>query len=401
MQTSDADSAVATYSPRGVASMRFFIAVATLSARCLYGVFKAVLPVRHEVVFLSRQSDAPSRDFEMLAEALREADPGLEIVMRCRMVGVGIGSRIAAVFAMLGQMYHLATARVCVVDGYVIPVSLLDHRADLFVVQMWHALGAIKKFGYQTVGRPGGHAAEIASVMRMHRNYDRVLCGGPATVPVFAEAFGVDPGIIVALGLPRIDYLLASSRATALESPAVVRLCSDHPVLGDRTRTVVMYAPTFRSGGVGRYQDVAGRFSGERYTLIVKPHPLERASVTGSNVVNAGGVDVSDLLPLCDAVITDYSAVALEACVLDVPVLFWVYDIDEYSRINGLNVDLLADFPEVTSRELEPLAARIDGREFDPAPQRRMKERYLSAADGRCTERIARMIIENIPGQRA
>jgi CDP-ribitol ribitolphosphotransferase len=375
--------------------MRLLIASATCVARALYAVLKAVLPVRHKVVFLSRQSDMPSRDFVLLAEALTQRDVGLEIVMSCRMVGSGLTARVAAAFATIPQMYHLATAEACVVDGYVIPVSLLQHRKGLFVVQMWHALGAIKKFGYQTVGRPGGHSREIASAMRMHRNYDLVLCGGPATVPVFAEAFGVDPSIVVPLGLPRIDYLLAEAacRDEGRPSVAATALREAFPLLRDPSRMVILYAPTLRKGGGHRYRDVAERFSGPRYTLIVKPHPLESARIEGANVINAGGIDVLDLLPSCSAVITDYSAVAFEAAVIDIPVYFYVYDNDDYAHDCGLNIDVLSEMPGAASRDLEVLAGRIEARETNPEAMRRLKARYVSAPAG-CAGRIADTIIE-------
>jgi CDP-ribitol ribitolphosphotransferase len=402
MRTSDTvTSAVVGHVP-GCCSMRILIAVAIWTAQGAYALFKAVFPPRRKVVFLSRQSNVPSRDFSLLAEALRLRDPDLEIVMRCRMVGRSVSERLASIAPILGQMYHLATARVCVVDGYVIPVSLLDHRPGLFVVQLWHALGAIKRFGYQTLDRPGGHSSALAAAMRMHRNYDVVLCAGPATVPIFAEAFGVDPAIVRPLGLPRMDYLAAhaTDTLTAAVPPAVAALRRDFPVLDEPSRTVVLYAPTSRRGGADRYRDVTERFFGAGYTLVIKPHPLETAQVAGPNVVDAGDVDILDVLPLCDVVITDYSAVAFEASVLDLPVFFWVYDIDEYEAAHGLNVDLLADFPGATSRELDDIASSIDARDFDPAPMMLLKERYVSAVAGGCTERITDMVYDHLKSVR-
>jgi len=379
--------------------MRSLIAVATWSARCLYGAMKAVLPVRRKIVLLSRQSDAPSRDFVLLAEALHSRDPHLEIVMRCRMVGASPIERLTSALAMVGQMYHLATARACVVDGYVIPVSLLDHRSGLFVVQMWHALGAIKRFGYQTVGLPGGHGAGIAEAMRMHHNYDLVLCGGPAAVPVFAEAFRVDPSIVVPLGLPRIDHLRAGAQdlAAGRVPHSVASLRESYPVLADPSRRVVMYAPTFRKGGADRYRDVVKRFSGSRYTLIVKPHPLESVRIEGDSVVNAQEVDVLDLLPLCSAVITDYSAVAFEASVIDVPTYYYVYDVDEYEKDCGLNIDPLVEMPEAASREIDVIADRIEAGDRLVETTRLLRERYASAPPG-CAGRIADRIIETTKG---
>ena len=375
--------------------MRFLIAVAAWFAQLFYAAIKALAPARHKVVFLSRQSDTPSRDFELLAEALRMRDPDLEIVMRCRMLGESAGSRLVSALGMFGQMYHLATARACVVDGYVVPVSLLSHRDGLFVVQMWHALGAIKKFGYQTVGKPGGRGALIASAMKMHRNYDLVLCGGEATVPVFAAAFGVEPSIVRPFGLPRIDYLLEHKGDARVRPvpPKVDALRRAFPILADPGRTTVLYAPTFRKGGGHGYAEVAERFAGERFAVMLKPHPLETARVDGPNVANVGDRDILDLLPLCDVVITDYSAVAFEALVLDIPVYFYVHDIDIYREENGLNFDPLADAPEISSRDIDEIARRIEA--GGAGPDHRLKERYLSAADGGCTERIVEVIMDH------
>ena len=93
--------------------------------------------------------------------------------------------------------------------------------------------------------------------------------------------------------------------------------------------------------------------------------------------------------------ITDYSAVAFEASVLDLPVFFWVYDIDEYGAAHGLNIDPLVEMPQASSRDLEALADRIEAGDRHPDVTRMLKERYASAPPG-CTGRIADVVIEAI-----
>jgi len=380
--------------------MRLLIAPATWVAQACYAVFKAALPLRRKVVLLSRQSDSPSRDFEMLAAELRRRDPLLEVVVRCRFIRATPLSRITYIGEILTQMYHLATARVCIVDGYIIPVSVLTHRPELKVIQTWHALGAIKKFGLQSLDRPSGRSAALARSMRMHRNYDLVLCGGPRTVGIFAEAFGVEPEAVAPLGLPRVDYLLEHAHdATADPVPPIVAgLRARFPLLADRSRRTILYAPTFRRNRPDHHREVIERFSDGRYTLIVKPHPLVETDFTGPNVVNARGVDILDLLPLSDVVITDYSAVAFEACVLDKPLYFYVFDLDDYANEHGLNIDLLAEMDGAASRDLDRIATLIDTAEYDTALLGRLKERYVSITDGSCTRRIADVVLDGIAG---
>ncbi len=387
--------------------MRVIATCAIWVAQVLYALMKAVSRPRRKVVFLSRQGDAPSRDFKMLIDRLERHDPSVEIVVRCRFIPDGLLGRIGYLAEVFAQMHHLASASVCVVDSYVVPVSVLTHRHTLFVVQTWHALGAIKKFGLQSLDTRSGRSASVARVMRMHRNYDAVLCAGPATVPFFAEAFGTDPARILPLGLPRIDYLLshASDTLATTSSERIRDLAERFPRLAEKGRTIVMYAPTFRGShtepprprDVDALSELVAAFAGDRFTLIVKPHALKATGLSGEHVVDATGVDSLQLLPLCDVVVTDYSAIAFEAAVLDKPVFYFVYDLDEYSVEQGLNIDPLAEMPAAAARDAATLAERIASRAYDAPAARTFKDRYVSSAAGGCTDRIADMVIGHLP----
>ena len=76
----------------------------------------------------------------------------------------------------LGYIGHVAKQQaaimasdVVVLDTYCIPASMIPHGKGTRIVQIWHALGAVKKFGWQTVGREGGSSEKVARLMRMHR----------------------------------------------------------------------------------------------------------------------------------------------------------------------------------------------------------------------------------------
>ncbi|MFR3386223.1 MAG: CDP-glycerol glycerophosphotransferase family protein [Lachnospiraceae bacterium] len=69
-----------------------------------------------------------------------------------------------------------ATSKVVILDGYCILASVLNHKKDLRIVQMWHAMGALKKFGYAALGNEEGKNPEISKILQMHRNYDYVIC---------------------------------------------------------------------------------------------------------------------------------------------------------------------------------------------------------------------------------
>ena len=144
----------------------------------IYAVLKLLPTKKNKVVFLSRQSDTLTPDFEMVQQELRREDPQIEIVTIChRLEGAGSGGLkgiLSFAGSTLRSMYHMATASVCILDAYWPAVSLLHHKKTLTVIQMWHALGKIKQSGYQTLGKASGRGAEMAHLMKMHENYDYI-----------------------------------------------------------------------------------------------------------------------------------------------------------------------------------------------------------------------------------
>lgn len=378
--------------------MRVLTSILTALAQLLYSALR-LLPLRNKVVFLSRQSDSVSRDFRMLADELRARDDRLEVVIRCKAVGETFPARIGYLGELLAQLYHLATARVCIADGHVIPVGALRHRSSLTVVQMWHALGAIKKFGYQALDRPSGRSSELAESLKMHRNYDYVLCGGPATIRVFAEAFGVAPEIVEPLGLPRVDYLRSHAAEAGGASEAVVGALKDRfPALADEKRVRILYVPTFRKGGPTGFDEVARRFGAAPYALMAKPHDLEQAELPADSVIDVSGISVLDLLLVSDVVITDYSAVAFEAGLLDLPLYFFVYDIDEYRDRQGLNIDPLVELPDISSKSIDEIGTWIDAKDYDFETIRAWSSPYLPSSEDVCTGRIADLVAQHLGG---
>ena len=129
-------------------------------------VFKAVLnlifafmklsPVRNKISILSRQSDNKTLDIELLEKEISKQDGTIKVVCLCRTLKPGFKSYIMYLFHLLRQMYHIATSKIVIIDGYCMGISLLKQRKSLTVVQIWHALGSLKKFGYSIFDKEEG-----------------------------------------------------------------------------------------------------------------------------------------------------------------------------------------------------------------------------------------------------
>lgn len=342
--------------------------------RLVYGVCSC-FPQRNKIVLLSRQSARPF-DFALMEPDLVRRFPGYQICWCCVPEIGKLGP-----ITMLKQLWHSATATLCLVDGYTPAISLpLHHRA--LVVQIWHAPGAIKKFGYQSLDTAAGHTTRVAQALRMHRGYDLIVAGMPGAVTAFSQAFDMPADHILPLGLPRIDYVrdpaFASLRARRYAkaeervADAFARAGFDTAAAPDG-RVTVLYAPTFRKGNadpqwLGRaVHALRSACAGMPVRMIVAGHPLDDphpdADELSVPVAYLHGTPTIDLLHLADYVVTDYSTVAYEAGYAERRVLFYTPDIDEYRVSPGLNVDPLRDLPSISSANARAIARIIAGTE--------------------------------------
>ncbi len=334
--------------------------------RCLSALF-SLFPVRERVVFLSRQSSRLSLDYGMLAEELRRRLPQRSVCV-CLAAPETQGLMKFA-FNMLAQLWYSRTSSVCIVDGYSPVVSIPPARKGRTVIQLWHALGAVKKFGLQALDTPSGRSSEEARVGCMHQKYDIIIAAGPGAAPAYAEAFGYAEDVVAATGLPRMDYLLDPA-ADSARAQAAAKLAVDHPFFGEGGHNV-LYAPTFRKGtGNDNWlsqslEQLASAFEGRGVNLIITGHPLQKGFDDAllarySCLRYVSGASTIDLLELADCVITDYSAVAFEAALAGIGVYFYVPDIAEYRLSPGLNVDPLLAFADCAAVHAEELAAKVE-----------------------------------------
>lgn len=349
----------------------------------LYAPLKLLPAKSGKVLFLSRQSDVPSIDFRLLAAELVRRDALVSTVFLCKRVREGVWESVRFFVCLVRSLYHLSTSQVCVLDSYWPAVSVLHHKESLKVVQMWHALGKIKRSGWQTVGRAGGRSETVSRIMKMHRGYDFVIAGSAVWNPFYRASFGVDEHIIRNAGLPRIDYLL--NECTAVRSAVFER----HPEL--KGAPVVLYAPTFRRGGGGSANCLIEALCCTSCHVVVKAHPNQGIDVSGFPVIRCPRVSTLDMLTVADYVITDYSAIALEAAVLNVKTLYYVPDYVRYGKDNGLNIDLFEAMPGCVFTDAADVVRALE-REYPQASLDAYRKRYLPSDLGHSTASIADVI---------
>lgn len=369
--------------------MGLLLSILKCALRFLYLLFRP-LKARNKVVMLSRESDSVPLDFRLLEKELHRRSPETEVVYFCRKMTKKTNI-LSYCWFVLRSLYHIATASVAVTDTYSIQLCVLPPKKGLTVVQIWHAVGAVKKFSYQCLDTRNGHSSRMAEQMCMHKNYDYILCTSEATRSIYVEAFHTPREKILVKGMPRVDYI--QRQAPGLRK----RFLKERPDL--RGKKLLLYLPTFREGvdeGTERLlHAAAGR---DDLALLVKPHPLSSFHVPRGNRPGRNW-STYDLMKVCDGIITDYSASSLEASLLRKPVYFYLFDYEAYKYNQGLNIDPSVELPFAVSVEAASLLDKIQSQRYDLMALERFRNKYIQTADENNTAAIVRFLLDHIPAR--
>lgn len=341
---------------------------------------------RHRVVLASPRKAVLDGNLEHLHRALRASHPDVECVLLLEPYGYGFRAKLEYALRMVRAMYHLRTAGLFIVDNAYLPIHVAPHPARTTVVQVWHAAGALKRFGMDTLPPPPEPERSF-----LHRHYDWVVASGEASREPWSRAFRTPRERVLPLGSPRTDLFFDEARL----AEARVRTMGRYPGLGGRR--VITYAPTFR--GRGRAKRPAPALDapllrsllGASDVIVLKSHPNLDARLVdqaGYDVVVDPADDMNELLAATDILITDYSSTIFEYVLLRRPLVLLVPDLDAYEQAPGLYVDYRSEMVGVHVRDTAAAAAAILDGAFDLAAYEPFIARHLGASDGRASQRI-------------
>lgn len=367
--------------------MKVLLKAGTAVMRILYCVYK-FFPTKNRIMFVSRQDDVPSPDCLLLSKAIREKDQKIEIIKEFRRIPDSFIGKIKYICYMLGkQMYLFATSRVVILDGYCILASVLNHKKELKIVQMWHAMGALKRFGYAAIGTEEGKDPEVSKILCMHRNYDYVVCSCRECARYYEEAFHVPENRIVTMTLPRVDLL------TDMQLKGLVqdKIYQAYPNL--RKKKNILYVPTFRvhEEMSGKIKELIDQVDHTKYNLIVKLHPLTKESVELGESLECEGFTALELLDVADYVISDYSAFIFEVAAAEKPLFLYTYDLERYTEQRGFFIDYCEEMPVRLYRDAKMLIKALEENLCDMESIRAFSDKYVENKYG-CSQKLADFI---------
>jgi CDP-glycerol glycerophosphotransferase len=257
--------------------------------------------------------------------------------------------------------YYLALARAEYwVDNQGFPREATK-RPQTTYIQTWHG-SAYKRMGFDEPEVKRSTRGQRGRFQRTIDRFDAFLIRSEHDERTLVKGLGVRAELIRS-GYPRNDALVTGGDTA--------KLAKKLELDGD-DRKVVLYAPTFRTEPNGKPQkrfeipfdleDFAAAL-GETHVLLVRPHYLNTAVVPPSLsgvVQDVTSVhDVTSLLLLADALVTDYSSLMFDYALTDRPAVFFAPDLDDYLRSRGTYFDLRQEAPGPVVTEPEELFAAL------------------------------------------
>lgn len=293
--------------------------------------------------------------------------------------------------------YKLARSKVIVVDDFTPVLNEVWAMKHRILIQLWHACGAFKTFGFTRVGKDGGPNQTSTN----HRYYNYAIVSSSEICRFYAEGFGIDEKNVKPLGVPRTDDFFKEEYKKEIKQ----KLYEMYPQL--QGKKIIMFAPTFRGNGAGSAYYPARQFDvkrlaeclGDDYVIIIKhhpfvtePHPVD-SSVKSRVLDLSAESEINDLLFITDLLITDYSSVIFEASLLDIPMLFYAFDLEDYVAMRDFYYPFKSFVPGKIVRNMDQIEAAIEAKDYEAEKVERFKHRFFDDLDGKSSERVAEFIL--------
>lgn len=365
--------------------------------RCAFFLFR-LFPVRNrQVAFLSNRRKELGGNLDMVYRAL-EQEQSWEL--KCWLCDREVSKMSPCHLLLLA--YLTACSSVILVDDYVGLLYQIPRRKHTTMIQLWHACGAFKIFGFSRLGKKKGFRQESMA----HRIYDYAIVSSSEIKNYYAEGFGMDPGKIIVTGIPRTDCFWDLSFQKKKREDFFLKYPSW------KGKKILLFAPTFRGNGKEKgYYPKEGCDPGQLlcalkekgetdWGIIVKYHPFIHRSFAQeewgqwkNEILDLSQeAEINDYLPAADVIVTDYSSLIFEAAILQIPMLFYAFDLEEYEKERGFYYDYEEFVPGKIVTKFSDLVEAIQKRDFEEQKIEGFRKRFFDHWDGKSTQRVVQLI---------
>ncbi len=296
--------------------------------------------------------------------------------------------------------YHLATSAYVLMDNTFLPMAYIRFSKRVRVIQLWHGTGTIKRFG-QDVNTGRLKKLEYLANSRI----THLIVNSEQSKKEYADSFGVKEDKVFVYGLPRTDLFFDER----MKEERRRVFFQQHPEL--EGKKLVLYAPTLRDQELKQPRlaldtEKLVKELPKDYVVMLRLHPFvmemyqrneQYKQAIRENVISMSGYpDINTLLLVADYLITDYSSVIFEYCLLKKPMLFYAYDLEEFSdHGRGFYRSYQEFVPGPITETTEEIIELLKKDDFNLEAINSFIENNYQYLDGKSTERLYLHIFKN------
>src|SRR5699024_6373229 len=108
-------------------------------------------------------------------------------------------------------------------------------------IQLWHAAGAIKRFGLEDPSNVNRSTSAMKRFQQVYDRFDYVVSGSDKMATIFMKSFGIkNESRILKTGIPRTDFFFHQEKMDSIKEDLRKR----YPLIDKKK--VILYAPTYR-----------------------------------------------------------------------------------------------------------------------------------------------------------
>lgn len=374
-----------------------FIRIYLILFKIIFNTFKVFGVSRRKSVFISSFGD----NHEAIITELSQLKDEQIIVLRtwgCRGDFSSFPNVIALTFSLKHPVayckgiFHLATAAHIFVDNYFGFLAVTSFHKDVRCIQLWHAAGAVKQFGLMDRSNITRTNAAMKRFRKVYNRFTDIVIGSERMAEIFKEAFGyTDDTRFIRTGIPRTDFFFNEQRIQETR----MALFKKYPLI--QGKKTILYAPTYRDDQLTNAEialdiKLLSRALSDEYVLLLKLHPAvanELPVTYGHFVLDISNeLHINHLLTITDVLITDYSSVPFEYALLNKPMVFYAYDVEDYALERGLWEDFDTFAPGIVARTSEEVVGAIEAGTFDVDKVHPFSERWNTYNQGSSSQAL-------------
>lgn len=292
------------------------------------------------------------------------------------------------------------------IQDYIFP------KENQIFVQCWHGT-PLKRLGYDL--EHFNNAMNTVSEIRRRYHieaskFSYFLSPSKFASEKFATAWDLEKtnrkNIILEEGYPRNDFLINYSKEDVARIKKILNIEEDN-------RKILLYAPTYRdnqhNASIGYtyktevdFDKLRGELSKE-YIILFRAHWLVAQEFNFEKykdfIIDVSNYDdINELYIISDMLITDYSSVFFDYANLKRPIIFYMYDLEEYrDELRGFYLsleELPGNIIKEETKLIEEIKFLTNKFEYDER-YKCFNNKYNYLDDGKASKRVIQKVFEN------